>query len=151
MDLLKLAAFDAEDLAVLSAHVQDAVAKVGDIVWEPRARRLIVGLNRFDWESQASGKSLRRRSALRIDRALSLKSHGISPAARDVVLNILALRFEETLAPAGHITLVCSGDKALRVEVECLEAALADLGPVWSAAACPTHEAASTAPEERPA
>jgi hypothetical protein len=84
---------------------------------------------------------------LRIDRATGLKAHGVHPAEKDVVLNILALRFEETQAPAGHITLVCSGGKALRVEVECLEAALVDLGPVWAAAACPTH----TSTEERPA
>jgi hypothetical protein len=37
------------------------------------------------------------------------------------------------------VTLTFSGDSALRVEVECLEAELADLGPVWTTACCPMH------------
>jgi hypothetical protein len=140
MDLLKLAAFDTEDLAVLSAHLQDAVARVGDIVWEPKAHRLLIGLNRFDWEANTAGERLRRRAALRIDRALAFKAQGVSPSAPDMVLNVLAVQFSETASPAGSITLTCSGGKALRVDVECLEAALVDLGPVWAAASCPTHD-----------
>jgi hypothetical protein len=34
---------------------------------------------------------------------------------------------------------VFSGGAALRLEVECLEVQLADLGPVWKAGACPNH------------
>ncbi|MGA7211867.1 MAG: DUF2948 family protein [Pseudolabrys sp.] len=32
-----------------------------------------------------------------------------------------------------------SGGATLRLEVECLEAELADLGPTWSTSACPCH------------
>ena len=32
-----------------------------------------------------------------------------------------------------------SGGAALRLEVECLEAELADLGPVWVTECCPAH------------
>ena len=32
---LKLIALDAEDLAVVSAHLQDAVVRKGDIAWLP--------------------------------------------------------------------------------------------------------------------
>src|SRR5262249_25504039 len=49
--LLKLVALDNDDIEVLSAHVQDSVVKVGDIMWRPTERRVIVVLNRFDWES----------------------------------------------------------------------------------------------------
>ena len=40
---------------------------------------------------------------------------------------------------AGVITLIFSGDAALRLDVECLEAELADLGPVWTTGICPNH------------
>ena len=50
---LRLLAQDADDLAVLSAAAQDAVAKVGDIVFEPKARRLTIAFNRYRWESTA--------------------------------------------------------------------------------------------------
>ena len=45
------------------------------------------------------------------------------------------------------MTLVFSGGAAIRIEVECLEAELADLGPSWATAACPDHfaDAAKTA------
>ncbi len=32
---LRLIALDADDLLIISAHLQDAVVRVGDIVWRP--------------------------------------------------------------------------------------------------------------------
>ncbi len=49
------------------------------------------------------------------------------------------MEYNETDAPAGTITLTFSGGAALRLEVECLECELADLGPTWTAAARPEH------------
>ena len=54
-------------------------------------------------------------------------------------LNLLAVEFSETDAPAGVVSLIFSGGAVLRLEVECLEAELADLGPSWPAAARPVH------------
>jgi hypothetical protein len=63
----------------------------------------------------------------------------VNPAGKDAVLNLLAVEFTPTDAPSGVVTLTFSGDIALRLEVECLEAELADLGPVWTAMKCPVH------------
>ena len=49
--------------------------------------------------------------------------------AKDTVLNLLAVEYDETDAPAGTVTLIFSGGAALRLEVECLECELTDLGP----------------------
>ena len=49
MDLLKLIALDKEDLEIVSAHLQDAVVKVDEIVWQPEAHRLVVAIIRCDW------------------------------------------------------------------------------------------------------
>ena len=38
---LKLIALDADDLAVISAHVQDARVKACDIIWCARQKRLV--------------------------------------------------------------------------------------------------------------
>ena len=59
------------------------------------------------------------------------------PSTKDAVLNLLAVEFDETDAPAGAVTLIFSGGAALRLEVECLECELADLGPTWDAKARP--------------
>jgi hypothetical protein len=141
MDLLKLVALDKDDIEIISTHLQDAIVKVSDILWRPGEKRLVVGLNRFDWEA-ANGQEphfFRRRSALRFDRALGLKCRNLSPKEADNVLNLLAVEFDETDPPSGTVTLVFSGGAALRLQVECLEVELADLGPSWKTVACPKH------------
>jgi Protein of unknown function (DUF2948) len=141
MDLLKFVVLDEEDLEIVSTHLQDAVVKVSDVHWRPQERRLVVGLNRFDWESaQASEPEYRRRrSALRFERVLSCRCRDVNPSGKDATLNLLAVEFLESDAPAGLVTLIFSGGGMLRLEVECLEAELADLGPSWTTAACPVH------------
>jgi hypothetical protein len=141
MDPLKFVVLDEEDLEVVSAHVQDAVVKASEVLWRPQEKRVVVALNRFDWEGAQTGKPeyRRRRAALRFERVLSCKCRQMNPAGKDAVLNLLAVEFSETDAPSGVVTLTFSGGAALRLDVECLEAELADLGPSWSAAACPTH------------
>jgi len=144
MDQLKFVVLDEEDLEVVSAHLQDAVTKVSDVLWRPQEKRLVVALNRFDWESAqaATPEYRRRRTALRFERVLSCKSRAVSPAGNDAVLNLLDIEFSETNAPSGVVTINFSGGATLRLEVECLEAELADLGPSWTTTACPVHAAA---------
>ena len=141
MDELKFIALDQDDLAVVSTHLQDAVVKVADIVWLPKDMRLVVGLNRFDWEAtlDPNPRYRRRRSALRFDRVLACKCRQVTSAEKDAVLNLLAVEFEQTDPPAGVVTLIFSGGAALRLEVECLEAELTDLGAAWTTTTCPGH------------
>jgi len=141
MNPLKLIALDKDDIEIVSAHLQDAVVKVGDIVWLPAEKRLVLGLNRFDWEAcgETSPCYQRRRTALRFERVLAFRCRNVSPAAKEQVLNLLAVEYAENDAPSGTVTLIFSGDAALRLEVECLECELADLGPTWTAAARPEH------------
>ncbi len=151
MDPLKFVVLDEEDLEVASAHLQDAVVKVCDVHWRPQQKRVVVALNRFDWEGVQATKPeyRRRRSALRFERVLSCKCRAVEPARGDAVLNLLAIEFSETDTPSGVVMLTFSGGATMRLEVECLEAELADLGPSWTTAACPTHadlEAAPTKP-----
>ncbi|MFN3659454.1 MAG: DUF2948 family protein [Pseudolabrys sp.] len=140
-DQLKFVVLDEEDLEVVSTHLQDAVVKVADVLWRPQEKRLVVALNRFDWEGAqaAAPEYRRRRAALRFERVMSLKCRNVDQAAKDGVLNLLAVEFAETEAPSGVVTLIFSGGAALRCEVECLEAELADLGPTWTTTCCPAH------------
>jgi hypothetical protein len=141
MDGLKLVALDGDDIEVVSAHLQDAVVKAADIHWRPSEKRVVVALNRFDWEA-ASGSApefRRRRAALRFERVSACKCRNCTAAVKDQVLNLLAISFEPIDSPAGIVTLTFSGGAALRLEVECLEAELADLGPAWGTDCCPEH------------
>jgi hypothetical protein len=149
MEPVKFVALDRDDLEVISAHVQDALVKVADILWRPQEKRLVVALCRFDWLSaQARPPELRRcRSVLRFDRVNSCKCRSVNPAGKDAILNLLAIEFQETDAPAGVVTLTFSGGGVLRLEVECLESELADVGPSWPTATRPIH--LEDAPETR--
>jgi len=139
-DDLKLVVLDADDLAIVSAHLQDAVAKIGDMAYLPAEKRFAMLVNRFDWTTAEKPEPVRRRAGIHFERVLNAKMRGIDPSKRDAVLNLLAVEFEEAEAPSGAVTLHFSGDGAIRLEVECLEAALSDLGPQWPAQKCPQHK-----------
>ena len=147
MEELKLVALDRDDVEVMSAHLQDALVKVGDIFWRPHEHRFVMAVNRFDWMNASDADALkskspeyrRCRTALRFERVVSCKCRGLDQRGKDAVLNLLAVEFSEHDAPAGAVTLTFSGGGAIRLEVECLEAEIVDLGEVFAAMACPHH------------
>jgi hypothetical protein len=134
---LRLLAEDAEDLAVISAAMQDAVAKVGDITFEPKARRLTVAFNRYRWET---GGGARVRSGLQLGGVLKLEARKIRRDAPEAVLEILAMTYEPGEPPGGVVTLSFAGGGDLRATVECVEAVLADVSPPWPTPRKPAHE-----------
>jgi|SRR5689334_12365836 len=139
---LKLIALDADDLAVLSAHLQDAVIQVGDIAYLPKERRFAAVGNRFDWMTAAresSGGYARCRAALRFERVLGAQVQGIDLKNKSVVLSLLAVTFEPTTAPEGYVTLHFADGGAIRLNVECIEAEMKDLGPIWRVDFKPQH------------
>ena len=129
MAQLKLIALDADDLAVISAHVQDARVKSSDIIWRQGEKRLVVGMSRLDWEQTLSGETSPSRlvAALRFDRVLSCKSRNIDLEAPEAVLELLGIEFHPGEAPSGSAVLMFSHGGALRLDVECLECELTDL------------------------
>ncbi len=137
-DPLKLIALDADDLSVVSAHLQDAVAKVADMAYLPGEKRFAMVVNRFDW-SCPDQKDQRCRTGVHFNRVLAARTRGVDLNDADMVLNLLAVEFEEKDVPSGQVTLFFSGDAAIQLEVEVLEAAMSDLGPAWTAKKRPKH------------
>ena len=142
MKPLKLIALDEEDLAIVSSHLQDAVVRIGDMVYQPSKKRFAAVLNRFDWESAQgdNGKDFkRRRTALKFERVFGAQLKNVKPSAQERVLALLAVRFEPDEAPAGKVILTFSGDASIQLKVECIEAELKDLGPAWNTRSKPEH------------
>lgn len=139
MDLLKLVALDQEDLAVVSAHLQDAILRVGDIVYLPQERRFAIEARRFDWEAKSETPQ-RRLACLHFEHVKGVRVRGIDQANKDAVLNLLAISFEEKDAPSGTATLIFAEGGAIQVDLECIEMQMKDLGPVWAAESRPAHE-----------
>ncbi|WP_375463763.1 DUF2948 family protein [uncultured Methylobacterium sp.] len=138
MELLKLAALDAEDLTVISAHLQDAVLRAADLTYLAAEHRFVLAVRRFDWS--APGTPRRRLSGVHFERVLGVRTRGLAPADGEAVLSLLAVTFAPTEAPSGTVTLVFSGDVAIRLDVECVEVRMKDLGPVWEAEGRPGHD-----------
>jgi len=124
---LKLIALDADDLAVISAHVQDARVRGCDIIWRAREKRLVIGMSRLDWEQAISGEPAPRRlvAALRFDRVLACRSRDVDPSQP---LELVGIEFCPGEAPGGCALLLFADGGALRLDLECLECELTDLG-----------------------
>ena len=135
---LRLLAQDPEDLKIISAALQDAVAKVGDIHWEPKSRQLTLELNRYRWESDRATQ--RVRAGLQLGCVLSVKARRIRKDRKDAVMELLALEFLPGDAPGGVIAFEFAGGGDLRAEVECVEAVLADISRAWPARRAPRHD-----------
>lgn len=147
MELLKLAALDTEDLAVVSAHLQDAILRAGDLAWLPGEHRFVLVARRFD-RSTAPGEAPRRRLVgVHFERVMSVKAKGLKNVGivpgqtSDEILSLLAVTFEPGEAPSGTATLVFADGIAVRLDVECIEVRMKDLGPVWEAEGRPDHDA----------
>ncbi|HTQ15479.1 MAG TPA: DUF2948 family protein [Rhizomicrobium sp.] len=140
-----LAAADAEDLDVISAKLQDAVARVGDLVWLPRQRRFAALFNRFKWENPGKQGDLRVRAGLHFDGVLAVQSHNILHGDPDAILSLLALRFSPNGGedPGGVVHLEFAGGGSIRLVVECIDAELSDVSGAWAARGRPEHETGS--------
>ncbi|MDX8441641.1 DUF2948 family protein [Mesorhizobium australafricanum] len=139
---LKLIALDDQDLSIVSAHVQDAVMKVSDLEYLPAAKRFVLTMNRFVWEAKSGlfrQHNERRQSVLHFDRVLGAKTSGVPRDKPAEVLSLLAISFIAISKPAGIVELVFSGGGTIMLDVECVEARLADVGGSWEATSRPVH------------
>lgn len=142
--MLKLLAEDSDDLGVIAAAAQDALVRMGDVSFDRRARRFSALLNRFRWEKAgAAGPYERVRAALSFESVLNVKSRKLRRDAPDALAALLSVSFTPAAEPpGGEVRLVLAGGGEIVLEVECLDALLLDVGPVWPTPRRPDHERA---------
>ena len=143
-DLPRLIAFDADDLEVISAHLQDALVRVGEMAYLPRTKQFAMVAARFDWVGAVVRKTgslncERCRTGLHFGRVLKVSCLGFHRQDQALILNLLDIGFKETEPPAGYVELIFSAGRAIRLYVECLEAEIRDLGIRWTAKSAPHH------------
>jgi len=144
---LKLMALDADDLIVISAHVQDSTLRSCEIDYSPAKKLLILPVNRFAWEAPGARRILfkkyqRRRSVLHFSQVTGLKFSAIDSTDETQVKSVLSVTFipaSEENNPGGQIKLDFGGGGGLLLDVECIEAQLTDLGAAWEASSKPQH------------
>jgi hypothetical protein len=139
-DGLKLLAEDEEDLAILSAHVQDAVMRISDIAYLPKARRFAAVLCRYCWEGCPDNEvGDRIRTGLHFNNVLKVQAMNVRQDNPDAVVELLALQFHRKDGIGGYIDLMLAGGGCIRLEVEAIEGALRDVSGPWKARARPAH------------
>ena len=139
---LKLKAEDAEDLEIIGAAVQDALLRMGDLKFDPKARRFTAMLNRFRWETaDGRGPFERVRAALSFEGVLGVKSRRVRQDAVDALASVLSIGFiPDEEPPGGIVRLVLAGGGEIALDVECLDAVLVDMGEAWRTPRRPDHE-----------
>jgi hypothetical protein len=140
--MLHLTAFDEGDLAAVSAQMQDAVLKFGDISWNPARKTFAFVANRFAWDALPDRQ--RRRAGLRFNYVTAARRHLPATAGADLVLALLAITFEpkdgnEKLS--GTVRIIFSGGHSIALDVEVIDVQLDDLGAAWAASSEPSHGA----------
>ena len=139
LEKLKLYALDREGLAVISAHAQDICVKRADMTYQPKQKRFALAGMRYDWAGAEVGIEERVGSVLRFDRVLRVSHVGFKEHEANEVLSMLGITFEKTEPPSGIVFLAFADGAIVRLEVECLEVELNDVGPRAQACACPGH------------
>ncbi|MEX6725852.1 DUF2948 family protein [Parapedomonas caeni] len=141
---LRLLAQSVDDVAVISALVQDAAVLPAEVAFDPRARRLVLLMNRYRWEEKRPAPT-RVRAALRIEGVLKAQrrdwpAEAAATAAIPHVLDLLAVTVEPGADEAAALALTFAGGPAIRLEVECLDLVLEDLTDPWIARVTPAHD-----------
>ena len=139
---LKLLALDQEDLAIVSAHMQDSVFRIADLSYDARHRQFTAVVNRFVWEKPDREKQgfERRRSAISFKRVEAVRSLDVKRHDPDQVYSLLTLRFEQKgEGPDGTVELTLAGGAAISLDVECIEVQMLDTGGAWATQRMPLH------------
>jgi hypothetical protein len=134
---LRLKAEDSEDLAVISAILQDSLVSVGDMAFQPEEKRFVLVANRFRHETpaEAPGKGRERMmTGLRIDGVTGVKRRGFNPGEAERLLVLLAVG-----AGAGAIFLDFAGGVSIRLESGRILCHLDDFGEPWPTRFRPSH------------
>ena len=139
---VKLSAEDIADLTVISACLQDAIARGAEFIYQSKHRRFAATFSRFMWETPAKGGRIANRrilSGIHFDSVLEVRFRGIKRDP-DEVLELLSLIGEPGADGSATIVMEFAGGGAIRLEVECVACYLSDFGKPWRASRRPDHD-----------
>ena len=142
--LLKLRVEDAEDLAVVSACLQDSVIAIRETTFLPGERRFVFVANRFRWEDSdrerpVEGAAIYERvhCGVCFDAVTAVRQQGLAQRRKGQIVSLLAI--EQGEAGEGTIDLVFSAGIVIRLEVERILCHVQDLDEPWPMQWRPSH------------
>lgn len=145
---LRILARDRDDLAILSAMLQDAIVPLKDLTFRKFENRFIGVFNRFRWEvvsdaeTDDSGEPVYERtlSALSIDGATAVQTSGLEQSDVERFHAVLTLTADgDTGDSEQAIVLSLAGGGSIRILCQSLRCSLTDLGEPWPTKFLPRH------------
>lgn len=134
----KILARDEADLEVMAALLQDAIILVKESAWIPHENRFAFMINRFRWEDPEMRE--RVRSGVHFDTVAAVQARDVDLTAADKPIVVLSVFFEAgPTPPSGRILIACAGGGEIRLDVEAIEAGMADVSRPWKARRIPRH------------
>ena len=136
---LKLRAADAEDLAVVSSLLQDAVLPFGDMIFEPTVNRFVMVVTRFRWEDaegpRVEGRIYERvHTGVRFEAVKAVHLMNIDQSRKSQILDLLSVKAEE-----GQILLIFAGGGIIRLEIDGILCHMEDIDEPWPTQWKPSH------------
>jgi hypothetical protein len=146
---LRLRAEDAEDLAVVSACLQDALVSVRDLAYDRNSRTFVLVANRFRWEAGGAGQGEdrpfeRTLCGVAFDGIDSVVYRGFHRSEEDRILSLLAIRLVPARGPGNGadgaaIDLEFAGGATLRLGAAAIRCRIRDFGEPWPTVWQPDH------------
>lgn len=129
---IKLRAEDADDLAVIAACLQDAIASLDEMRFEPGEATFALVVERFLWEDPTAAKLTQPaglkavRTGLHFTNVRAVRLRGLDQRQPSEVLELLTITSEPS-GDATTISLVFAGGGEIRLEADGVRAWLSDL------------------------
>ena len=140
---LKLIAKTENDLRVVSAHLQDAIANTSDIANLTKNKIFLMQLNRFMWEDVEKGvfrKNKRIRTILKFENVLKANSKNINQSKKNKFLDFLTIESRQMPDNNYEMKIVFAGDLIIKIIAEVIEVTLDDQGEAWETKNIPKHK-----------
>jgi len=143
-DAFKLRAEDADDLAVISACLQDALVAVRDLAFVQQDQTFLMVANRFRWERAsrpAHGEAGYQRilCGITFGAVASVSYHGFRRTEDERILSLLAI-WPALDGQANAIQLEFSRGATIRLEADRILCHAQDLGEPWPTPWQPSHD-----------
>ena len=140
---LKLIAKTEDDLRIVSAHLQDAIANTSDIANLTTNKIFLMQLNRFMWEDVEKGvfrKNKRIRTILKFENVLKANSKNINQSKKNKFLDFLTIESRQMPDNNYEMKIVFAGDLIIKIIAEIIEVTLDDQGEAWETKNMPKHK-----------
>ena len=140
---IKLIGKNYEDLKVISAHLQDSIVVIGDMVFLKKNKTFIMIVNRFMWEDIEKGifrQGKRIRCAVKFEEVLEVKSQNINQNNKKKSLEYLAIKCSLNDDETYNIKIFFAGNSIITIMSEAIEVFMHDLGKPWQAKHVPLHK-----------